>query len=392
MYSLSDYLWMIAEDTRVSAYATAIRSAVRPGDRVLEVGAGFGFFSVIAARAGAARVDAVDTNPAIHLGPRLAAANDCADRIVFHQVDAGRLTLDGRVDVIVGDLRGPTPLAGRSLSVWRDVRTRLLREGGITIPSADTLFVAPSRLPASVRRDVQAAYEQESVVMAPIARVMEDTPYRCAIERSDLIAPGRPWSRIDYRALDSADASGGVTWTVEEANTMSGLAVWFDTQLAEGVAFSSAPGSATRVYRQLFLPLRTAIALAVGDRLRVSLAGHALADQYVWAWRVFLAGANDRQERELACQNSIAAQIVDPADLHGRVQAAAPTLGATGAALRVLLGRIDGQASIVHLAEVVRHECPDLFPDAGSATTFVREWADRIGQANRGLPLPPTEV
>ena len=105
MYSLADYLWMIADDTRVSAYAAAIRGAVRPGDRVLEVGAGFGFFSVIAARAGASRVDAIDTNPAIHLGPGLAAANGCADRIRFHQVDAERLTLREKADLIVSDLR-----------------------------------------------------------------------------------------------------------------------------------------------------------------------------------------------------------------------------------------------------------------------------------------------
>lgn len=392
MYSLRDYLWMIADDTRVSAYAAAIRSAVRHGDRVLELGAGFGFFSVIAARAGAARVDAVDTNPAIHLGPRLAAANDCADRIVFHQVDAARLTLDHRVDVIVGDLRGPTPLAGRSLSIWRDVRTRLLREGGIIIPAADTLFVAPSRLPAAVRRDVHPAYEQEGVVMAPIARVMDDTPFRCDIEGSDLIAPRRPWSRIDYRTHDSADVDGEVTWTIAESGTMSGLAVWFDTQLAEGVELSSAPGSATRVYRQLFLPLRAAIPLAKGDRLRVALAGHALIDQYVWEWRVFRTSADTLRERELSCQNSIAEMVIDPAELHRRTQAAAPTLGPVGGAVRSLLARIDGQASIVQLGEMLQRDCPDVFPDVGSATAFVREWTDRLGHANRGVLLPPPPV
>ena len=75
MYSVADYLWMIADGTRVAAYAGAIRGAVHAGDRVLDVGTGFGFFSVVAAQAGAGRVDAVDTNPVVHLGPRVAQAN-----------------------------------------------------------------------------------------------------------------------------------------------------------------------------------------------------------------------------------------------------------------------------------------------------------------------------
>ena len=115
MYSLADYLWMIADETRVSAYAGAIRAAVRPGDHVLDVGAGFGFFSVVAAQAGAGRVDAVDTNPVVHLGRRVAEANNCGNRIFFHHLDAARLTLDRPADVLVSDLRGPTPFSGRSL-------------------------------------------------------------------------------------------------------------------------------------------------------------------------------------------------------------------------------------------------------------------------------------
>ena len=322
MYSLADYLWMIADEPRVAAYTAAIRAAVRPGDRVLEVGAGFGFFSAIAARAGASRVDAVDTNPAVHLGPRLAAVNGCADRIAFHHTDVAGLTLAERADVVVSDLRGPTPLAGRALATLIDVRRRLLRDGGIMIPASDTLFVAPARVPASVSRDVHAAYGRAGIVMTPIERVIQDTPYRCVIEPADLVAPGQPWARVDYGTLASADVKGATQWDIAEDASIAGLAVWFDTVLIEGVGFSAAPGAPTRVYRQLLLPLQTAVAVARGHRLRVTLSVRLVANDYIWAWRVAVQAAG-QPEREVANQNSLAESIIDPAYLHRAVPLAA---------------------------------------------------------------------
>ena len=318
MYSLADYLWMLADDTRASAYAAAIRAVVRPGDRVLDVGAGFGFFSILAARAGAAHVDAVDTNPAVHLGPRLAQANGCADRIAFHHLDAERLELPHRADVVISDLRGPTPFAGRSLATMIDVRQRLLRKGGAIVPRADTVFAAPCRIPATVRHEVHAAFGREGLDTSPIERILGDTPYRCTIDPGDLIAPGQPWALVDYATVLSTDVDGGTELTFSDPETVAGLAVWFATRLTNEIGFSSEPGAPTRVYRQIFVPVRTPVPVCRGERFRVRLTLRLVRDEYIWAWRGWGTVAGG-PEREVFRQNSIADAVLDPALLHRRL-------------------------------------------------------------------------
>lgn len=384
MYSVADYVWMIADGTRVAAYAGAIRAAVRAGDRVLDVGAGFGFFSVVAVQAGAGRVDAVDTNPAVHLGPRVAEANGCADRIVFHHLDAARLTLDLPADVIISDLRGPTPFCGRSLQVLIDVRRRLLRPGGVMIPAADTVWLAPARVPDVVRREVHAARDREGVAMAPVERVLEDTPFRCAMQPGDLLAPGQRWARIDYGAIDSAHVEGSVEWTFQDAACVSGLASWFDTELGPGFGFSSAPGAAAQAYRQIYIPFRSSVGVVPGDRLRVHLALRLVLREYVWAWRVYLTSGDDGREREVLRQNSLAEIVIDPARLHRAVPGVVPRLGPLGRSLQSVLVRMDGRVSTLDLASALRRESPELFPDAGSAMAFVAEWIERMAELDRG--------
>ena len=108
-YSTSSHGWMVADGARTNAYARAIAKTVRPGDVVLDIGAGTGLFAILACRSGARRVYAVERDDIIEVARQNAAANGCAESIEFLHASSTEISLPECANVIVSDLRGALP-------------------------------------------------------------------------------------------------------------------------------------------------------------------------------------------------------------------------------------------------------------------------------------------
>jgi type I protein arginine methyltransferase len=152
-YSLRDYGSMVSE-TRAQVYLRAMEQTIRPGDVVLDLGAGTGLFSLVACRLGARRVHACDTNPAVQVARELVRKNGFGDRVICHEQRSDKLTLPEPVDVVVSDLRGILPLHGRHLPTLMDARKRLLKPDGALLPWRDQLWLALAETPQDHQRAV----------------------------------------------------------------------------------------------------------------------------------------------------------------------------------------------------------------------------------------------
>jgi protein arginine N-methyltransferase 1 len=377
---------MLADDERTLVYANAIRKTVKPGDRVLEIGTGIGFFSVVAAQAGAAHVDAVELTPAAYVGRHVAEANGCADRIAFRRIDSRQLALDAPVDVIIADLRGPLPFCGDSLATLIDARTRLLRSGGTIIAARDTLYAAPCATPAVWRREIAAGLARPEVRLDPVVPQIYDTPFRCCIEPEALRAQPSRWLEVDYLSLQSTDHVGFATWTFPADATLDGLALWFDSDVGAGERLSAAPsGNCTVVYRQLYLPFRAPLQVSGGTTLRAEIGVRLMGRNYLWSWKTFLRPLGQQSEESFSSQSSLAELVVDPAAMPYTAADEMPRLGTTAEALAFLIAKADGRRTIAELSEAVLRTFPAHFPNANMARSFVTEWVCRL--ASPSLPL-----
>ncbi|HST61073.1 MAG TPA: methyltransferase domain-containing protein, partial [Longimicrobium sp.] len=348
-YDIGGYGGMMADRVRMDAYAAALARAVRPGSVVLDLGAGTGVFSLLAVRAGARKVYAIEPADAIHAAREIARENGMADRIEFIQGVSTEIELPERADVIVSDLRGALPLFQHHVATIADARARLLAPGGVLIPRADTLCAAPVQAEEAYRRIVGPWEEgAHGLRMTAARRMAVNTWSRARLPAEGLLAEPCTWAVLDYQTVTEPNVRTALAWTAARSGTVNGLSAWFQAELADGIGYSTGPGGPETVYGTPFFPFAEPVEVAAGDQIAVDLQARLVGDDYAWIWdtRIERAGRSTVEFR----QSTLLAQPISPTRLRRRAHGFRPALGEAGRIDRMILGRMDGGASLEEIA------------------------------------------
>jgi protein arginine N-methyltransferase 1 len=378
IYSINAYGDMIADCVRRDAYTAALVKVVRPGDLVLDLGTGTGFFAFIACRLGA-RVVAVEPEPVIQVAKEIAAANGLAGRIEFIQDRCDRVSLPERADVLVSDLRGKLPMLGRHLPSIADARGRLLKPGGVQIPASDELWAAVVEVPERYGYFAKAWIDNESGLdMSAARRLAVNASQRIRLTTEQLMAAPARWATLDYTRLEDADVDGSVQFTVDRAGHAHGIALWFDSILTEGVALSNAPSRPELVYGNVFLPLESAVAVEAGDTVSAILSARLVNDDYVWRWEVSV----DRGGRSLwrSRQSTFFDSPLSIATLRKRSDAHTPRLNEEGEVVSFVLERMRGGATLGEIAREAAERFPHRFASVTDALSTLGDLATRYSE------------
>lgn len=377
MYELADYLAMLEDRVRTPAYLEAMARTIRPGDRVLELGTGFGFFAVHACRLGASHVVAVEPNDAVAHARAVAAANGCADRITFVQGLAEHLALDARADVLVEDLRGVSPLHGARLDVLRDAAARLLRPGARRVPQADELVIAPAELPHDLGAlGATAPTVLDGIDVAPVRAMLRRSVHRTRAEASALLAEGRPWARLDLAALPEGDPEGRATFRIARDGTLAGFVSWFATTLATGVGYDTGPATGRTVYDRGFLPLEAPFPVRAGDEVTVQVRTRFDGVDYVWVWDVESLDASGGVAWQRG--SNLASRAMSAARRARRAASHVPARSVAVERTARLLGLVDGARTLEAIAAALREADPAAHGTAAEALRWAGERLARI--------------
>jgi len=259
---------MLNDAGRSKAFEAAIRRAVRPGMRVLDIGTGTGtgLLAMMAARAGAGHVTACESvGPLAEAAREIIARNGLADRItVIHAASADLVPgrdMSARAELLIGEIVDAGLLCERILETFADARARLLTPNAAIIPAGATVFAVPveSRQIAAERRVGHVA----GFDLGPFNDVVSGSYSQTDLTRYDwrpLAAPVEIF-RFDFTHARPGAAATSLRLTPDADGTAHAIAFWFRLALDHRGAIDTGPDAAPTHWKQAVHALAAPVAL-----------------------------------------------------------------------------------------------------------------------------------
>lgn len=294
MRGLRVYGNMINDQARMDAYYAALSRLIEPGRSiVVDIGAGSGIFALLACQLGARRVYAIEPAPIGRIIPQMARDNGYADRIVLFNQVSQSVELAEQADIVLGDLRGSSPFVPHNITPFFDAKQRLLKPDGVILPARDHVMVSGVYSPKWYDHQITQpwlnnAYGLNLTSALPYVVNQLSGTKQNSIQDQHITLPPLEWTQIEYGVQSSQDASGHVTWTIEEDSKINLLLIWFESVIYDDIRLTTNPLAHKRgkVYGEIILPLEQELQLKSQDTVNVSLAvklnpqGH-----YEWGWQ-----------------------------------------------------------------------------------------------------------
>jgi type I protein arginine methyltransferase len=370
MYSLNSYGHMMVDAVRVEPYTEALRRAIFPGAVVLEIGTGTGYFALLACRLGARKVYAIEPSDAIVLAEQAAIASGYGDRIQFFQQLSTDVTLEEQADILVSDLRGVMPLYSRHIPSIADARRRLIKPGAVQIPKRDTIFAALVEAP-QIYQDRVGAWDvaRHGFDYSSARRIVVNEWEKGKFDPSQLLSDPVVWAKLNYETEDNPNVSNQLSLRSRRAGTAHGFSVWFETELLDGVGFSTAPGCPRGVYGTAFFPFEQPIDLSLDETVNVLLRADLVGNDYTWSWKTTIT------DRISYSQSTFFSTTFAPKVFRKSASVYQPSANNDGVIVCFLLGLWDGQRTNQDLALALHKEFPAPFPTVQEALRKVSEVA-----------------
>lgn len=274
---------MMNDTPRNRAFEQALRRTIRPGMRVLEIGAGSGLLAMMAARAGAAHVTSCEMVPEVaEVARQIVARNGFADRVTIvngssFELEVG-VELPARCDALVAEVLSSDVVGEGAIAALADARRRLLVPGAPLIPDrafAMAALVASKGLDPWFSVGTVEGFDLSPFNRFSMRKVLLPTAFPAA-DYIELLSAERAVLSLDFHADQPVESEQQVDFTVTAPGRCIGILQWLKISLSDGITHENHPlhhsgASAWSVFIHRFAhPIEVRAGETVSARLRAT--------------------------------------------------------------------------------------------------------------------------
>jgi protein arginine N-methyltransferase 1 len=294
----------ILDGIRCDAYQKAIQQTVKPGDVVVDLGAGTGLLSFFAAQAGARHVYAIEVSSIADVAAELIEANGFRDRITLIRGNSKKVHLPERCNVLVTETLSSFCFDEENIiESVADARERFLNPGGQIIPQSADTFLLPfsadsfgvGRLVANDPANKPNFYGLDYRLLAK--KLLNESRLVPASGKP-ILALSEPalCYHIDFHKETRNPEKTFVPFRVTADGRLDGFLGWFEARLCEGVTLSNSPHLPLTSWWQLYLPAIEQLQYHAGQVLLLCLDPNMVDGGAQWRYSV--QTANSGRERK----------------------------------------------------------------------------------------------
>lgn len=226
---------MLKDTVRTDAYRDFIynNKPLFSGKTVLDVGCGTGILSMFCAKAGAARVIAVDNSDIIDKARENIYNNGFADKITCLRGKVEEVTLPvDKVDIIVSEWMGYCLLYEAMLDsvIW--ARDKYLKPDGLMVPSHMNMWVAPVADPDYISDHIAFWRDVYGFDMKAMQAGIHDDAQVLHMPSSTVCAEPFPFLQLSLHTTTVKDLVFKRNWKgklTQDIDALDGFIIWFDT-------------------------------------------------------------------------------------------------------------------------------------------------------------------
>lgn len=272
--TVDTHLAMLRDTARLATYAAAIKATVKPGDIVIDVGAGSGVLSILAAKAGARRVYAIEPSAISRMMRAMVIDNSVTAIVRVIAKDAFDWLPPETADVVISE---PFSSVFPENGVWQafeHIRDKALKPGGKTIPGCIRILACPIDSTEAEETLRAVGKRVAGIDIGALGDELRNSWVNGWFPSDTLLAtPQAVLSEsVTTTPKDlSRGAEVAVDFTAQRDGICRGVALWFESDLSPGVILTNDPRRDRTHWVQSMIPLFPVQPVRRGDRLELKL-------------------------------------------------------------------------------------------------------------------------